>query len=158
NPAKLPQELLGTFSTSSQTKVEDHGSPRPTVLPQVGLMIVPSPIAHLHRHRRFIGLQEASPQQFVLHGPDHRHQHLPYLHHPTIHRRTAQLQPRFLFQGHALPVQWKMFAVLADQRLDHYAIADQPLFDDPLRDRRRPHSASTAAAGSLLSLAYLYEI
>ena len=121
-------------------------------------MIVSPPIMHLHVHRCFIGLQVTSSQQLLLHCPHHRHQHLPHLHHPAIHRRPAQLQTGFLLQRLALPVQRKMAAVLVDQRLNHHAIADQSLFDDPLRGWRRNHTTSTTATGSLLSLGHLYEV
>ena len=51
-----------------------------------------------------------------------------------------------------------MAAVLVDQRLDHHPIANQSLFDDPLRGWRRNHTTSTTATGSLLSLGHLYEV
>src|SRR5215813_9008815 len=51
-----------------------------------------------------------------------------------------------------------MTAVLVHQRMDHHAIADQSLFDDPLRHWRCHHPASTTAARSLLTLGHLYEV
>src|ERR1700756_1920361 len=69
NPAVFPKELLRPFATSSQTKVEHHRSPRTTVLPKVGLMIVSPPIVHLHVHRGFIGLPVTSRQHTIFHRP-----------------------------------------------------------------------------------------
>jgi len=50
------QELLGPVASAPQAEVEHHAASRSAVLPQIGLMVLPPPIVHLHVHRRFIGL------------------------------------------------------------------------------------------------------
>ena len=57
---KVAQEALGPLPLAAQPEVEHHRAARVAVLPQVGLMVLASPVVHLHPHRRFIGLEVAS--------------------------------------------------------------------------------------------------
>jgi hypothetical protein len=59
---KVAQELFGTFSLPTHSKVEYHRSARPAVLPEVSLMIFSPPIVHLHSNGRFIGLDVGAAQ------------------------------------------------------------------------------------------------
>jgi len=56
NAFEVAQELLGTFPPAPQAEIEHHSAPRPAVLPEISLMILPSPVVHLYIHRSFIGL------------------------------------------------------------------------------------------------------
>ena len=60
NAFKLAKKVLRTFTPAAQSKVKQHAASGPAVLPQVSLMIFPAPIMHLHRNRRFIGLNVAA--------------------------------------------------------------------------------------------------
>ena len=53
---ELSQEFLGPVAPPTQTEVEHYAASRPAVLPEIGLMVLPSPIVHLHVYRRFICL------------------------------------------------------------------------------------------------------
>ena len=56
----LSQELLRTFAAPPHPEVEDHIASRFAILPQKSLMVLPAPVRHLHRNRRFIRLYVAS--------------------------------------------------------------------------------------------------
>jgi hypothetical protein len=56
NALKLSQEFLGPVAPPPQAEVEHHATPRPAVLPQIRLVVLPSPIVHLHINGRFICL------------------------------------------------------------------------------------------------------
>src|ERR1035441_6968613 len=56
NALKLSQEFLGPVAPPPQAEVEHHATSRPAVLPQIRLVVLPSPIVHLHINCRFIGL------------------------------------------------------------------------------------------------------
>lgn len=49
------QKLLRSVASAAQTEVEHHRASGSAVLPQVGLMVPPSALVHLHVHRGFIG-------------------------------------------------------------------------------------------------------
>ena len=53
---ELSQKLFRSIPSSAQTEVEHHCSSRSTVLPQIGLMVLPAALVHLHLYRGFIGL------------------------------------------------------------------------------------------------------
>jgi hypothetical protein len=53
---EVAQEPFGSFPFATHSKVEDHRSSRPAVLPKVGLVVFPSAIVHLDIHRSFVRL------------------------------------------------------------------------------------------------------
>ena len=53
---ELSQKLFRSIPSSAQTEVEHHRSSRSAELPQIGLMILPAALMHLHVDRGFIGL------------------------------------------------------------------------------------------------------
>ena len=59
---ELSQKLFRSISSSAQTEVEHYRSSRSAVLPQIGLMILPAAIVHLHVHRGFIGLDVSAAE------------------------------------------------------------------------------------------------
>src|SRR5215471_16618917 len=73
---KLPEKLFRSISPSSHLKVKDHDTAWPTVLPQVGLVMLSPALLHLHPHRSFIRLKVAFTQQLSPHGSGHRDQQL----------------------------------------------------------------------------------
>src|SRR5258708_22014169 len=71
---ELSQKLFRPIPSSAQTEVEHHRSSRSTVLPQVGLMILPVALMHLHIHRSFIGLNVSAAEQLSPHRRGHGNQ------------------------------------------------------------------------------------
>jgi hypothetical protein len=55
NAFPSPEEFTRTLTSAAQAKLE-YSLPSRSVLPQVGLMIFPALVVHLHRNRGFIGL------------------------------------------------------------------------------------------------------
>ena len=48
------------LAATPHPEVEDHIASRFAILPQKSLMVLPAPVRHLHRNRRFIRLYVAS--------------------------------------------------------------------------------------------------
>ena len=98
------------------------------------------------------------PQQFHPHYSNERNQQLSDRHHPAVERGPADLQARLPLQHGALPIQREMVAIFGDDRVDHYPIADQALFDDPCRRRSCDDAPVAAAATTLFALDHQHEI
>ena len=60
---EVAQEPFGTFPFPTQPEVEHHRSARPTILPEVGLVIFAWHPFGFNSHRDFIGLNVVSGQQ-----------------------------------------------------------------------------------------------
>ena len=90
---EVAQEPFGTFPFPAYPKIEHHRCARPTVLPEIGLVIfAPHPFG-LNSHRRLIGLDIVSGHQFL----SHRHADWPPdPHYPTIQSRSERSPSRSL--------------------------------------------------------------
>src|ERR1039458_8848590 len=122
-------------------------------------MILSSALAHLHIHRSFIGLYVSSANQLPPHGGDHRNQQLAHFEDPAVQRRAADFQADVSFQNHALPIQRRVIAILADDRVDDDPVTRQALLDDPWWQWCREHSEFlTPPAGSFLSFSDQHKI
>ena len=64
---EVAQEPFGTFPFPAHPKIEHHRCARPALLPEIGLMIFASHLFGLNSHRRLIGLDIVSGQQFLSH-------------------------------------------------------------------------------------------
>jgi hypothetical protein len=53
---EVAEELFGPGSLSPKSKIKHHHPLGSTILPKIGLMILPSDPLALHSHQRFIGL------------------------------------------------------------------------------------------------------
>src|SRR5512133_2712206 len=62
NALELSQKLLWPVAPPPQAEVEHHAAPRSAVLPQIGLMVLPPPIVHLHVYCRFISLNVSASE------------------------------------------------------------------------------------------------
>ena len=98
-------------------------------------MILSSALVHLHIDRGFVRLNVTSANQFSPHRGDHRDQQLADFQDPAVQRRSADFQAEVSFQNHALPMQGRVIAILADDRVDDDAVTRQALLDDPWRQR-----------------------
>ena len=59
---ELSQKLFRSIPSSAQAEVKHHRSSRSTVLPQIGLVVLPTAFTHLHIYRRFIGLDVSAAE------------------------------------------------------------------------------------------------
>jgi hypothetical protein len=55
---------------------------------------------------------------------------------PAVQRCAADFQAEVPFQNHALPMQGRVIAIFADDRLDDDPVTRQALLDDPWRQGR----------------------
>jgi len=85
-------------------------------------VILSPALVHLHIDRGFIRLYVRSADQFSPHGTDRRDQQLAHFEDPTIQRRVADFQAGVSFQNHALPMQGRVIAILADNCVDDDAV------------------------------------
>ena len=131
NAFELSQEPLRPIASATQAEIEHRASSGATVLPEVRLVVLPSALACLHIDWGFIRLNVTSADQFSPHCRDHRHQQLADFEHPAVQRRSADFQAEVPFQNHALPMQGRVIAVFADDRVDDDAVAGQTLLDGP---------------------------
>src|SRR6516165_4709236 len=102
---EVAQEPFGTFPFPTQSEVEHHRSARPTVLPEVGLVIFASHPFGLNSHRGFIGLDIVPCQQLFSHGPGDGPQQFTDPHHPTIQSRSGKLYASLSLQDDALAIK-----------------------------------------------------
>ena len=107
-----------------------------TVLPEVRLVVLTSALACLHIHWGFIRLNVISADQFSSHSRAYRNQQLADFQDPAVQRCAAYFQAEVPFQNHALPMQGRVIAIFADDRLDDDPVTRQALLDDPWRQRR----------------------
>jgi hypothetical protein len=77
-----------------------------------------------------------SANQFSPHGGDHRDQQLADLQNPAVQGRAADFQADVSSQNYALPMQGRVIAILADDRVDDNTVTCQALLDDPWRQGR----------------------
>ena len=82
-------------------------------------MILPPALVHLQVDRGFVRLNVTSANQFSPHRGDHRDQQLPDFQDPAVQRRTADFQAGVRV---ALPMQGRVIAILADDRIDNDAV------------------------------------
>src|SRR5208283_3469037 len=140
NAFELSKEPLRPITSTTQAEVEHHRSSGATVLPEIRLM-VPSPaFASLHIDWGFIRLNVTSADQLSPHCRDHRDQQFAYFEDPAVQRCTANSQAQVPFQNHALPVQGRVIAIFADDRVDDDPVTRQALRDDPWGQWRCNHS------------------
>src|ERR1017187_5809417 len=137
NAFELSQEPLRPIASATQAEVEHHGSSGATVLPEVRLVVLTSALACLHIDWGFIRLNVTSADQFSSHCRDHRDQQLADFENPAVQRCAADFQAEVPFQNHALPMQGRVIAIFAYDRLDDDPVPRQALLDDPWRQRRR---------------------
>jgi len=71
---------------------------------------------------RFIRLDVTPADQLSPHCRDHRDQQFAYSQNPAVQRRSADFQAELPFQYHALPMQRRVVAILADDRVDNDAV------------------------------------
>src|ERR1700722_2514356 len=90
---ELSQKLFRSIPSSAQTKVEHHRSSRSTVLPQIGLMVLPSALLHLHVYGSFIGLDVGAAEELLPHRPFQVPLDLPGAHTPRVHRGDLVIKP-----------------------------------------------------------------
>src|SRR5216683_7102186 len=133
NAFELSQEPLRPIASATQAEIEHHASSRATVLPEVRLVVLSPALACLHIDRGFVRLNVTSADQFSPHCRDHRDQQLADFEDPAVQRRSADFQAEVPFQNHALPIQRRMIAIFADNRVDDDAVTRQALLDDPSR-------------------------
>jgi len=159
NAFELSQEPLRSIPSTTQAEIEHHTPSGSAVLPQVGLVILSSALAHLHIHRGFIGLYVSSADQLSSHRGDHRDQQLADFENPAVQRRSADFQADVSFHNYALSMKGYVIAILADDRLNDDAVARQALLDDPWGQWCRNHSKFlTRLASPFLSFRDQYEV
>ncbi len=90
-------------------------------------MVLTSALACLHIHWSFICLYVTSAEQFSPHCRDHRDQQLADFQNPAVQRCSADFQAEVPFQNHALPMQGRVIAIFADDRLDDGPVTRQAL-------------------------------
>src|ERR1039457_6874495 len=133
NAFELSQEPLRSIASATQAEVENRGSSGATVLPEVRLVVLTSALACLHIDWGFIRLNVTSADQFSPHCRAHRDQQLADFEDPAVQRRAADFQAEVPFQNHALPMQGRVIAIFADDRVDDNPVTRQSLLDDPGR-------------------------
>jgi hypothetical protein len=133
NAFELSQEPLRPIASTTQTEVEHHGSSGATVLPQIRLVILSSALACLDIDWGFIGLYVSSANQLSPHRGDHPDRQFAYFQNPAVKRRSADFQADVSFEDHTLPMQRRVVAILADNRVDDDAVTRQAFLDDPWR-------------------------
>ncbi len=94
-------------------------------------MILSSALACLHIDWGFIRLNVTSADQFSPHCRAYRDQQLADFEDPAVQRCAADFQAEIPFQNHALPIQGRVIAILADDRLDDDPVTRQALLDNP---------------------------
>jgi len=99
-------------------------------------VVLTSALPCLYIDRCFIGLNIRSAEQLSPHRVDHRDQQLAHFQDPTIKRGSTDFQADVSFQDHALPMQRRVVAILADDRVDDNAVTREALLDDPRRQGR----------------------
>src|ERR1035437_10761581 len=130
NAFELSQEPLRPIASTAQAEIEHHASSGATILPEVRLVVLTSALACLHIDWGFIRLNVTSANQLPPHGGDHRNQQLADFEDPAVQRRTTDFQAEVPFQNHALPMQRRVIAILADDRVDDNPVTRQALLDD----------------------------
>src|SRR5271157_4611561 len=159
NAFELSQEPLRSVPSATQAEVEHHASSGATILPEIRLMILSSALVHLYIDRGLVRLNVTSANQLSPHRGDHRGQQLADFQDPAVQRRSADFQAKVSFQNHALPIQGRVIAIFADDRVDDDAVTRQTLLDDPWRQRCRNHSELlTRPASPFLSFRDQYEV
>src|ERR1035437_1383969 len=103
-------------------------------------MILPPTFACLYIDWGFIRLNVTPADQFPPHSGDHRDQQLAEFEDPAVQRCAADFQADVSFHNHALPMQGRVIAILADDRVDHDPVTRQALLDNSWRQWRRAHS------------------
>src|SRR5215471_5002354 len=99
---KISKEPFGSFPFTPKPEIEHHRPVGSTVLPEISLAVLSSAIVHLYAHRSFIRLDVVAFQNFPSHCGYDRTQQFANSHHPTVHRRPGQLDPRFPLKDRAL--------------------------------------------------------
>ena len=99
-------------------------------------MVLSSALACLHIDWGFIGLNVSSANQLSPHRGDHRDQQFADFEDPAVQRCAADFQADVPFQNHALPMQGRVIAIFADDRVDDDSVTRQALLDDPWRQGR----------------------
>src|ERR1700687_1589986 len=159
NTFELSQEPLRPIASATQAEIEHHAPSGATVLPEVRLVVLTSALACLHIDWGFIRLNVTSADQFSPHCRDHRDQQLANFEDPAVQRCAADSQAEVPFQNHALPMQGRVIAIFADDRIDDDAVTRQALLDDPWWQWGRDHSKFLARpAGPFLSFCDQHEV
>src|SRR5260370_2847862 len=148
NAFELSQEPLRSIASATQTEVEHHTSSGSIVLPQIRLVILSPALACLHLDWGFIRLNVTPVDQLSPHCRDHRDQQLADFEDPAVQRCSADFQAEVPFQNHALPMQRRVVAILANDRVDNDAVTRQALLDDPWRRGRRDAAEIPPRPGS----------
>jgi hypothetical protein len=78
-------------------------------------------------------LNVISFKQLASHCSYQGYQQLTDLQRPSIQCGSADAQTRFTLQGRTLPMQRKVIAVFADNRVDDDAVSGQALLNNPRR-------------------------
>src|SRR5271154_3982594 len=131
NAFELSQESLWSLASATQPEIEHRASSGATVLPEVRLVVLTSALACLHIDWGFIRLNVSSTNQLPPHGGDHRDQQFTDFQNPAVQRCAADFQAEVPFQNHALPMQGRVIAVFANDRVDDDAVTGQALLNDP---------------------------
>src|ERR1017187_9225118 len=131
NAFELSQEPLRPIASATQAEIEYHGSSGATVLPEVRLVVLTSALACRHIDWGFIRLNVTFANQLSPHCRDYRDQQLADFEDPAVQRRAADFQANVSFQNHALPMQGRVIAVFANDRVDDDLITRQAFLDDP---------------------------
>lgn len=81
------------------------------------------------------------------------------MHHPSGHRRTADIKSRIALEDRALTIKWERVAILRDDCVDDDLIGDQRLIEDAISNRS-DHDAMLLAppTGPLLALDHAHEV
>jgi hypothetical protein len=140
DPLEITQEPFGPFSFTTHSKVEDHWSGWPAVLPKVGLVVFSPAIMHLHIHRGLVCLDIVAPEQFLAHRGSDRTQKFTDSHDPPIQSRSGQFDSGLPLQDRALSVERHVVRVFAHYGVDYHPITGQAFVDDPGWQRRRLYS------------------
>lgn len=99
-------------------------------------MVLTSALACLYIDWGFVGLNVTSAGQLSPHCRDHRDQQLADFEDPAVQRCAADFQAEVPFQNHALPMQGRVIAIFADDRVNHDPGTRQAFLDDPWRQGR----------------------
>jgi hypothetical protein len=91
------------------------------------LVVLTSTLARLHIDWGFIRLNVTSADQFSPHCRAHGDQQLADFEDPAVQRCAADFQAEVPFQNHALPMQGRVIAIFADDRLDDDPVTRQAL-------------------------------
>src|SRR5208282_2779998 len=97
NTFELSQKMPRPIASTTQAEVEHHASSGSAVLPQIGLMILSSALAHLHIDWGFVRLNVISTNQLSPHRSDHRDQQLADFEDPAVQRCSADFQADISF-------------------------------------------------------------